>query len=769
MPSHNPFLSAQPDFKPESKPASPAAALGASPAPAIVTPQVAFDELLGIASGYLNTADLPKLATAYAVALESHAGQLRKSGEDYTVHPLQVASLVAHMKLDADALVAAILHDCVEDSHLTLVAVQAQFGDTVMHLVDGLTKIENLKLASREEQQAENFRKMLLAMSRDLRVMLIKLCDRTHNMRTLASLDISRRKRIAQETMDIYAPVAHRLGLNPIYRELQDLSFAYLKPLRHATLSRALNDARHQRTTLVEQTRKKLYETLKAAGFSAQVQGREKTLYSIYRKMERKRLTFAKVSDIFGLRVVVDTEEQCYLALGLVHKAFKPQPGRIKDFIALPKPNGYQSLHTTLLGENGTQFEVQIRSQSMHRVAEGGVAAHWLYKNQAALQGMGSGLSDTPEHTMSWVRDLLELDAGGGAREFLEHVKADLFPDHVYVFTPQGKIIALPKGSTALDFAYAIHTDVGNTCFAVDVNAERVSLRTMLRTGDKITVHTSATSQPRPDWLQFAKTAKARAEIRHYMRSLNQEAVVNLGHKLLGAALATIAVLYDTLSAKHWKAALHTLNVASKEALFIDIGQGKRPPILVAQVIARQLTSTANAANPTNPNNSNNPAKGADASGDSAPAPKLLAIAGAQGIGLLYAPCCLPIPGDAVIGRLGSEGSLTVHTHDCKAVAKSKENDPDAWLELSWGDTTGETFFTRVVVDVRNGKGVLAKVASAITDAGCHISQVRTEDEPGNTAMMSFYIAVADRTQLASVYRSLRRVPHTLRVRRDGH
>jgi GTP diphosphokinase / guanosine-3',5'-bis(diphosphate) 3'-diphosphatase len=721
----------------------------ATPAKApIITPQAAYDELVALAASYLSADDLPKLAAAYEVALHSHAGQLRKSGEDYTVHPLQVASLAAHMKLDVDALVAAVLHDCVEDSHLTLEAVQAQFGETVMHLVDGLTKIENLKLASREEQQAENFRKMLLAMSKDLRVMLIKLCDRTHNMRTLASLDINRRKRIAQETMDIYAPVAHRLGLNPVYRELQDLSFAYLKPLRYATLAKALNEARHQRTTLVEQTRKKLYEGLKAADISATVQGREKTLYSIYRKMERKRLTFAKVSDIFGLRVVVDTEAQCYLALGAVHKAFKPQPGRIKDFISLPKPNGYQSLHTTLLGENGTQFEVQIRSQSMHRVAESGVAAHWLYKNQSALQGMGAGLSDTPKHAMSWVRELLELDAGGGAREFLEHVKADLFPDHVYVFTPKGKIIALPKGSTALDFAYAVHSGVGNTCFAVDINAERVSLRTMLRTGDKVTVHTSPTSQPRPDWLQFAKTAKARAEIRHFMRSLNQEAVINLGHKLLGAALAGIGILYDTLTAKHWKTALHALNVIDKDALFTDIGQGKRPPLLVAQVIARSMHSkTATASVPQ----------------------KLLAIAGVQGIGLAYAPCCLPIPGDAVIGKLGSEGSLTVHTHDCKAVAKSKEKDPDAWLDLTWGDTHDETFFTRVIVDVRNGKGVLAKVASAITDAGCHISQVRTEDEPGNTAMMSFYMAVTDRKQLATVYRSLRRVPHTLRVRRDGH
>ena len=721
----------------------------------ITTPAAAFAELTSFAKTYLAPEDLPRLDAAYQLALSCHSAQKRKSGEDYAVHPIQVASLAAHMRLDIDALIAAVLHDAVEDSQLTLRAVRDQFGAVVTDLVDGLTKIENLKLASREEQQAENFRKMLLAMSRDLRVMLIKLCDRTHNMRTLASLDISRRKRIAQETMDIFAPVAHRLGLNPVYRELQDLAFKYLKPFRYATLTKAVNEARHSRTEIVEQTRKKIFEALKTAGLSAQVQGREKTLYSIYRKMERKRLSFAKVSDIFGLRVVVDTEPQCYLALGAVHKAFRPQPGRVKDFIALPKPNGYQSLHTTLLGDNGTQFEVQIRSTSMHRVAESGVAAHWLYKNTAAKPNGAQAKS--PEHAMSWVRELLELDAGGGAREFLEHVKADLFPDHVYVFTPQNKIIALPKGACALDFAYAVHSDIGNTCFAVDVNSERVSLRTMLRTGDVVQVHTAASSQPRPDWLQFAKTAKARAEIRHYMRSLSHESTVNLGQKLLGAALSSLGIQYDTLTEAHWKTVLHTVGLSSKEALFVDVGQGRRPPVLVAQVIARSLRkrgSTESALTQTL-------------------ATSAMAIAGAQGIGLVYAPCCLPIPGDGVVGKLGQDGVLTVHTHDCKVATRQRElgaaKDADAWLELSWGDTGESVFYTRVVADVRNGKGVLAKVAAAITDAGVHISQVRTEDEPGNTAMMSFYIAVTGRTQLAAVYRSLRRVPYTLRVRREGH
>lgn len=716
----------------------------------ITTPEQAFQELLGLATVYIQDTDLPKLHAAYQVALHSHAGQLRKSGEDYTVHPLQVASLCTHMRLDADALTAAILHDCVEDSHLTLEAVAEQFGAVVAHLVDGLTKIENLKLASREEQQAENFRKMLLAMSKDLRVMLIKLCDRTHNMRTLASLDITRRKRIAQETMDIFAPVAHRLGLNPVYRELQDLSFSYLKPFRYATLTKAVNEARNRRTALVEQTRKKIYEALKAANMLAQVQGREKTLFSIYRKMVRKNLTFAKVSDIFGLRVVVDTEAQCYLALGAVHKAFKPQPGRIKDFIALPKPNGYQSIHTTLLGDNGTQFEVQIRSQSMHRVAESGVAAHWLYKNHLAQQqGAANG---NPENAMSWVRELLELDAGGGAREFLEHVKADLFPDHVYVFTPKGKIIALSKGATALDFAYAVHTDVGNTCFAVDVNGQRTSMRTTLRTGDKVQVHTAPGSEPRPDWLSFARTAKARAEIRYYMRSLTDAAVAQLGQKLLGAGLASLKITYDTLTDADWSAALARLAVTDKEELFKEVGLGKRPSTLVAQVFAGAIRRTEGAL---------------------ALVPNVkFAIAGAQGVGLIYSPCCMPIRGDDVIGRLGNEGKLAVHTVDCKTALKAREKDSELWLELAWGEPVSgdsETFSTRIIANVRNGKGVLAKIASAITDAGCNITQVRTEDEPGNTAMMMFTVAVTDRTQLAAALRNLRRVPHTLHVRRDGH
>jgi GTP diphosphokinase / guanosine-3',5'-bis(diphosphate) 3'-diphosphatase len=732
----------------------------------IATPDLAYEELISIASRYLSALDLPKLAAAYTVALHSHAGQLRKSGEAYIIHPLQVASFAAQMKLDVDALVAAILHDCVEDSHLTLEAVAEQFGDTVAMLVDGLTKIEHLKLASREEQQAENFRKMLLAMSRDLRVMLIKLCDRSHNMRTLASLDTPRRKRIAQETMDIFAPVAHRLGLNPLYRELQELSFAYLKPMRYRVLANAVHDPRRQRSDQVEHTRKKLSDALKATGIPAQVHGRDKALYSIYRKMERKRLPFAKVSDVFGLRVVVDTEPECYLALGAIHKIFKPQPGRIKDFIALPKPNGYQSLHTTLYSEHGAPFEVQICSLSMHRVADSGVAVHWLYRHQTLHQGALHSSADAPENAMSWVRELLELDAGGGAREFLEHVKADLFPDHVYVFTPQGKIIALPKGATALDFAYAIHSDIGNRCLAVDINELRVSLRTVLRTGDKVSVHTSSAAQPRPDWLQFAKTAKARAAVRSYMRGLTEEAVQNFGEKILIRALSSLGIVYNDLTCEHWKRALHVLHVTlpnppahmihtaltslppHKLQLFTEVGLGTRPALLVAQAIA-QATNIAKLTDVANI--------------------KRVAIAGTQGVGALYAPCCLPIPGDAVVGRLSSDGRLNVHTHDCKVMSKSRDKDPDTWLDLSWGDTAGETFYSHILVDVCNGKGVLAQVAAAITDAGCYIGQVRTDDEPGETATMSFHIAVSDRVHLAMVYRSLRRVPYTVGIRRNGH
>lgn len=728
----------------------------------IITPELAYTELIDIANTYLSTQDLVILNEAYTVALHSHKGQLRKSGELYIIHPLQVASFVAQMRLDIDALVAAILHDCVEDSHLTVSAVASQFGESVALLVDGLTKINHLKLATREEQQAENFRKMLLVMSQDLRVILIKLCDRNHNMRTLASLDMTRRKRIAQETLDIFAPLAHRLGLNPLYRELQELAFAYLKPMRYKVLLKALNNPRRERLSQVEATEKKLAHALNTMNINAEIQVRNKALYSIYRKMERKRLPFSKINDIFGLRVIVNTQMECYLALGVIHQSFKPQPGQIKDFIALPKPNGYQSLHTTLLNEYGIPFEVQIRSISMHQVAENGIAAHWLYKSQTTLSQ-----NQTPQQALNWVRELLQLDIGGGAREFLEHVKADLFPDHVYVFTPKGNIITLPKGSTALDFAYAIHSDIGNTCCTVDINDLRVSLRTVLRTGDKVNIHTASTAQPSPDWLQFTKTAKAKAEIRHFIRSLTHKAAINLGQTLFNQALTHLNIPNTRLTTQAWVQALDILHIdhtihsinninhikdneieTAKLTVFIDIGLGKRPAVLVAQIFYNIIYQKQS----VNLKDS-----------------KHLAIAGTQGIGLSYALCCLPIPGDAVIGQLSQNGNLNIHVHNCKTSYSLRDKHPDSWLDLSWADPKSETFYTRILIDVRNGKGVLAEIATAITHAGCNISYVKTEDEPGDIATMLFQISVNDRLHLARAYRNLRRVPHTLRIRREGH
>ena len=707
----------------------------------------AADELKTRAATYLNAADLARLDLAHQVAHTAHAGQVRKSGEHYIVHPLSVAALCTDLKLDADALIAAVLHDCVEDSALTVAEVQATFGKPVADLVDGLTKLENLKIASREEQQAENFRKMLLAMSKDIRVMMVKLCDRLHNMRTLQSLNAERQKRIARETMDIYAQVAHRLGLNDIYRELQDLSFRYLYPLRYATLSKAVNASRATRTTLVERTRRDLYEALKLAGLSAIVTGREKTLFSIYRKMQRKSLSFAEVSDVFGFRVAVDNEAQCYLALGAVHKAFAPIPGRIKDFIAIPKRNGYQSLHTTLMGQFGTQFEVQIRSQAMHRVAENGLAAHWLYKTTDLS-------ADVKLTSMEWVRSLLSLDAGGDAKEFLEHVKVDLYPDAVYVFTPKNKIINLPRGATALDFAYAVHSDIGNSCIGAKVNEQDAPLRTVLTTGDRVEVFNSAGAKPNPAWLTFARTAKARAEIRHYLRTLKAADAIAQGEKMLGFALAQLKTNLSEISQAHWASALHDLGAKSGTEVMQDIAYGKRPAALIAQILLRRdkaITSdvTISVKKSTN-----------------VITEFVLPIGAANGVAVKYAPCCQPISEDDIVARFGQDVALMIHTADCVIAQRSRVKDPEHWLEVRWDAPEGAEFATRIAVTVKNTKGALAQVAGALSEAGVNIGNIHSAEEPNMTVINTITVYVKGRKHLAEVFKRLRHEPLVLGIER---
>src|SRR5690606_9333670 len=484
---------------------------------------------------YLDPAELKKVKEAYRFSDEAHLGQMRISGEPYISHPIAVAEICADWKLDAQAIMAALLHDVMEDQDVKKDELIERFGAPVATLVDGLSKLEKLEFQSQVEAQAENFRKMLLAMARDVRVILVKLADRLHNMRTLGSMAPAKKRRIARETMEVYVPIAHRLGLNNIYRELQDLSFSHLYPMRYRVLAKAVRAARGNRREVVSKILESVNGTLEATGIPVQVYGREKTLYGIYRKMASKHLSFSQVLDVYGFRIVVDSFANCYVALGTLHALFKPMPGKFKDYIAIPKLNGYQSLHTTLIGPYGTPIEFQIRTQDMHHVAESGVAAHWLYKDDEG------NLSDLQQRTHAWLQSLLDIQKQtGDSAEFLEHVKVDLFPDSVYVFTPKSKIIALPRGATALDFAYTIHTDIGDRTIAVKINLEQVPLHTELRNGDIVEIITAPTSRPNPNWLSFVRTGKARSAIRHHLRTINLAESIELGRKLLSQALVTL-------------------------------------------------------------------------------------------------------------------------------------------------------------------------------------------------------------------------------------
>jgi RelA/SpoT family (p)ppGpp synthetase len=691
-------------------------------------------------AGYLKAADIERIGEAYAFSDEAHAGQMRVSGEEYITHPLAVAGICASWKLDTQALMAALLHDVVEDTGITIGDVAARFGAPVGELVDGLSKLDKIEFESQEDAQAENFRKMLLAMARDVRVILVKLADRLHNMRTIGSLRPDKRRRIARETLEIYAPIAHRLGLNQVYRELQDLSFANLYPHRFAVISRAIKSARGNRREGVNKILEAIQRVLPEAGIQAQVYGREKHVYGIYRKMAEKRLTFAQVLDVYGFRVVVKDVPTAYHALGVLHALYKPVPGKFKDYIAIPKVNGYQSLHTTLIGPFGTPVELQIRTADMHRVAEAGVAAHWLYKSD------DSAISDVQKKTHKWLQSLLDIqNSSGDPAEFLEHVKVDLFPDEVYVFTPKGRIMSLPRGATVVDFAYTVHTGVGDACVGCKINNEPMPLRTELKNGDLVEIITSAGSQPNPGWLGFVRTGKARAHIRHFMKTMKFEESAALGERLLGQALRAAGINDIELDSARWEKLLRDIGVKSRSELFADIGLGKR----LAAVVARRFL----------------PGDAQDRRRDMRTAPVL--IRGADGMAVQLAQCCQPIPGDPIIGLITKGQGLTIHTHDCKTIAKSRRKDHHDWVDVEWDPEPDRFFTVGIRVIVSNGRGILAKVAAALTSADTNITNVHTEDdESGNYATMEFSIQVADRQHLARVLRRLRHLPEVVRIMR---
>ena len=719
---------------------------------------VQFDSFKTSLAAYLKSEDVERIAAAYLYSDQAHAGQMRASGEEYITHPLAVAAICAAWKLDAQALMAALLHDVVEDTGITISDVASRFGAPVGALVDGLSKLDKIEFESQEDAQAENFRKMLLAMARDVRVILVKLADRLHNMRTIGSLRTAKRRRIARETLEIYAPIAHRLGLNQVYRELQDLSFANLYPHRFAVISRAIKLARGNRREGVNKILESIQRTLPEAGIAAQVYGREKHVYGIYRKMAEKKLTFAQVLDVYGFRVVVKDLPTAYHALGVLHALYKPVPGKFKDYIAIPKVNGYQSLHTTLIGPFGTPVELQIRTADMHRVAEAGVAAHWLYKTG------NDAISDVQKKTHKWLQSLLDIqNSSGDPAEFLEHVKVDLFPDEVYVFTPKGRIMSLPRGATAVDFAYTVHTGVGDACVGCKINNEPMPLRTELKNGDLVEIITSKGSQPNPGWLGFVRTGKARAHIRHYLKTMKFEESAALGERLLGQSLRALGINDIELDSARWEKLLRDVGTKSRNDLFADIGLGKRLAAVVARRFQMGLPGGHGAHHPAHGGHGAASEAAAEHRHEMRLAPVL--IRGADGSAVQLAHCCQPIPGDPIIGLISKGQGLTIHTHDCKMLVKSRRKDHHDWVDVEW-DAEPDRFFTvGIRVIVSNGRGILAKVAAALTSADTNITNVHTEDdESGDYATMAFSIQVADRPHLARVLRRLRRVQEVVRI-----
>ena len=755
-------MSAPPDTKPSATPRSRAASgrsagkNRSAPAESVPAPPpgvASVTELNSKLAAYLTPSEMKKVKEAYRFSDEMHLGQMRMSGEPYISHPIAVAEICADWKLDAQAIMAALLHDVMEDQDVKKDELIERFGAPVATLVDGLSKLDKIEFQSQIEAQAENFRKMLLAMARDVRVILVKLADRLHNMRTLDSMSPTKRRRIARETMEVYVPIAHRLGLNTIYRELQDLAFSYLYPLRYRTLSKAVKAARGNRREVVSKILESVVHTLEATGIPAQVYGREKTLYGIYRKMRTKHLSFSQVLDIYGFRIVVDSFANCYVALGTLHALFKPMPGKFKDYIAIPKLNGYQSLHTTLIGPYGTPVEFQIRTQEMHRVAESGVAAHWLYKEDDE-----GSLTDLQQRTHAWLQSLLDIQKQtGDSAEFLEHVKVDLFPDSVYVFTPKSKIIALPRGATALDFAYTIHTDIGDQTIAVKINMEQVPLRTELRNGDIVEVITAPTSRPNPNWLSFVRTGKARSAIRHHLRTINLAESVELGRRLLSQALNALNV-GTPLSDAVIERLLNESSAKSMDDLYADVGVGKRMAALVARHIFGLVEHEANAPEPAT-----------DANGEPLPS-KLdpVIIYGTEGISVQLATCCHPIPGDVIMGQMKRDQGLVIHTVDCEVAKRQRAREPERWIEVSWGSDITRRFDSRITLVARNEKGILARIAAEIGESDANISHVNMDDDKDQLMThMHFTVQVQDRTHLARLMRNVRRISGVTRLVRD--
>ncbi|MCO8429933.1 bifunctional (p)ppGpp synthetase/guanosine-3',5'-bis(diphosphate) 3'-pyrophosphohydrolase [Burkholderia multivorans] len=712
---------------------------------------VSIANLTAALAEYLGPDEIKEVKAAFHFSDEAHLGQYRQSGEPYITHPVAVAEICAGWKLDAQAIMAALLHDVMEDQGVTKSELAERFGPKVAELVDGLSKLDKMEFRSREEAQAENFRKMLLAMARDVRVILVKLADRLHNMRTLGAVPMEKRRRVARETLDIYAPIAHRLGLNNTYRELQDMSFANFNPHRYATLEKAVKAARGNRREVIGKILEAAQRAMADAKLDAEITGREKTIYSIYRKMRDKQLSFSQVLDVYGFRVVVDSPLDCYTCIGALHALYKPVPGKFKDYIAIPKINGYQSLHTTLVGPFGAPIEFQVRTRKMHEIAEAGVAAHWLYKNG------GADLNDVQKRAHQWLKSLLDIQSeAGDSSEFLEHVKIDLFPDAVYVFTPKSKIMALPRGATALDFAYSIHSDLGNQCVAVKINNELLPLRTELKSGDIVEVITAPYSKPNPAWLGFVRTGKARSAIRHYLKTMRLNESVQLGERLVDQRLKGYGLSLADVAPEVWEKLVQWTGNKSRQEIFADIGLGRR----VAAVMAKRIEVLMS---------------GRDADDDLpkgerhvVPHAPPVVITGTEGMSVQLSACCRPIPGDAIMGYIGIGLGMAIHTTDCRVAQRIHRRDPGRWIDVEWAPQPGRLFDVAVKALVKNTKGIFARVAADITSADANIVHIAMdEDLTHESTVLRFVIQVSDRVHLANVMRRVRTNPDVMRIMRE--
>lgn len=686
---------------------------------------------------YLTPDQIKLVVKAYRFGAAAHEGQRRRSGEDYISHPVAVASILADMHMDAQAISAAILHDVVEDTEIGIADLEKEFDSEIATLVDGVSKLDQMPFNSRAEAQAESFRKMMLAMIEDIRVILVKLADRLHNMRTLDSMPREKQARIARETLEIYAPIANRLGINRMKVDLEDLGMRYLHPYRYRVLEKALRRSKGNQRQILRKMADRMRKALQEQKIDGEVVGREKHLYSIYKKMAEKKRLLNDIVDVYGFRIVVNDVNTCYRVLGIVHGLYKPMPGRFKDYIAIPRINGYQSLHTTLFGPKGLPLEVQIRTVQMNRVAESGVAAHWQYKAEDKS-------SATPQRrAREWLSRLVEIQEQGSSEEFLENVKVDLFPDKIYVFTPKGDIMPMPKGATTVDFAYAVHTDIGNRCVAAKVDRNLVPLRTQLQNSQTVEIVTARGAKPNPNWVTFVTTAKARSAIRLYMKQMRSSESTDLGKRLLDRSLKDLGSSLRKIGKVRMREALNELSLDSPEGLYEQLGLGERLAPLAARVVL-----------------------GISEDGEKKDARASLTISGTEGLVVTYAKCCYPIPGDEVMGYLSTGRGIVIHRNNCGNLSNFRKQ-PDKWISVDWEKELQREFTTQIRIETINRTGVLAEVAATIADAGSNIEQVSVGDRHDDCSELTFLITIRDRTHLANIMRRVRTMQNVARVTRD--